>query len=77
MTDHTLPIWVKIVLVVSGVMQIVFGLRLLMDPSSLTSMWPWPMTPVTARLLGCSTLVSVPLALLSVWLIVIPQRACP
>jgi hypothetical protein len=67
MTDRTLPIWVKIVLVVSGLMQIVFGLRLLMDPSALTSMWPWSMTPVTARLLGCSTLVSVPLALLSVW----------
>ena len=67
MTDRTLPSWVKIVLVISGVMQIVFGLRLLMDPSSLTSMWPWSMTPVTARLLGCSTLVSVPLALLSVW----------
>ncbi|MEO8358155.1 MAG: hypothetical protein ABI621_19800 [Chloroflexota bacterium] len=67
MTDRTLPIWVKIILVVSGVMQIVFGLRLLMDPSSLTSMWPWSMTPVTARLLGASTLVSVPLSLLSVW----------
>lgn len=67
MTDRTLPSWVKIALLVSGLMQIVFGFRLLMDPSSLTSMWPWSMTPVTARLLGCSTLVSVPLALLSVW----------
>ncbi|MBC7879385.1 MAG: hypothetical protein H7Y59_19625 [Anaerolineales bacterium] len=67
MTDRTLPSWVKIVLVISGLMQIVFGLRLLIDPSALTSMWPWSMTPVTARLLGCSTLVSVPLALLSVW----------
>lgn len=67
MTDRTLPSWVKTVLVISGLMQIVFGLRLLIDPSALTSMWPWSMTPVTARLLGCSTLVSVPLALLSVW----------
>ena len=67
MTDRTLPTWVKIVLVVSGLMQIVFGLRLLMDPSSLTSMWPWSMTPVTERLLGASTLVSVPLSLLSAW----------
>lgn len=67
MTDRTLPIWVKIVLIVSGLMQIVFGLRLLADPASLTAMWPWEMTPITARLLGASTLVSVPLALLSVW----------
>lgn len=67
MTDRTLPAWVKAVLIVSGLMQIVFGLRLLIDPSSLTSMWPWSMTPITTRLLGASTLVSVPLALLSVW----------
>jgi hypothetical protein len=67
MTDRTLPIWLKIVLVVSASMQVIFGLRLLIDPSSLTSMWPWAMTPVTSRLLGASTLVSVPLAFLSVW----------
>jgi hypothetical protein len=67
MTDRTLPTWVKIVLVVSASMQVIFGLRLLVDPSSLTSMWPWSMTPVTSRLLGASTLVSVPLAFLSVW----------
>lgn len=67
MTDRTIPILIKTVLVVSGLMQIVFGLRLLIDPSSLEAMWPWTMTPVTSRLLGASTLVSVPLALLSVW----------
>jgi hypothetical protein len=67
MIDRTLPVWLKIVLVVSASMQVIFGLRLLIDPSSLTSMWPWPMTPVTSRLLGASTLVSVPLAFLSVW----------
>ena len=67
MMDRTLPIWLKTVLVISASMQIMFGLRLLIDPSSLTSMWPWAMTPITTRLLGASTLVSVPLALLSVW----------
>ncbi len=67
MTDRTLPAWLKLVLVVSATMQVFFGLRLLIDPSSLTSMWPWSMTPVTTRLLGASTLVSVPLAFLSVW----------
>jgi hypothetical protein len=67
MIDRTLPLWLKIVLIVSASMQVIFGLRLLIDPSSLTSMWPWSMTPVTTRLLGCSTLVSVPLAFLSVW----------
>jgi len=35
MSDRTLPIWVKIVLVVSALMQAVFGLRLLFDPASI------------------------------------------
>ena len=67
MKDRTLLNWVRIALVVSAVMQVFFGFRLLFDPGSITEMWPWPMTPITARLLGASTLVSVPLALLSVW----------
>ena len=67
MEDRTLPIWLKAVLVVMAVMQLIFGLTLLLNPGALTSMWPWPMTAVTTRLLGSSTLVSVPLALLSVW----------
>ena len=67
MEDRTLPIWLKAVLVVMAFMQLIFGLTLLFNPAALTSMWPWPMTAVTTRLLGSSTLVSVPLALLSVW----------
>jgi hypothetical protein len=67
MKDRTLSNWVRAVLVISATMQLFFGIRLLVDPTSIAEMWPWPMTPVTARLLGASTLVSVPLALLSVW----------
>ena len=67
MKDRTLSNWIRAVLVISATMQLFFGIRLLVDPASLTDMWPWPMTTVTSRLLGASTLVSVPLALLSVW----------
>jgi len=67
MTDRTLPMWLKIVLLVSATMQLIFGITLLVNPAALTTMWPWPMTAVTTRLLGASTLVSVPLAYLSVW----------
>jgi hypothetical protein len=67
MKDHTLSNWLRAVLVISATMQLFFGIRILVDPASITDMWPWPMTAVTSRLLGASTLVSVPLALLSVW----------
>jgi len=67
MSDRTLPIWLKLTLAVSATMQLIFGITLLANPAALTTMWPWPMTAVTTRLLGASTLVSVPLAVLSVW----------
>src|SRR5260221_13157342 len=67
MKDRTLLNWVRIILVISAVMQLFFGIRLLLNPGSIADMWPWPLTSITARLLGASTLVSVPLALLSVW----------
>ena len=67
MKDRTLPNWVRVVLLISALMQLFFGVRLLLNPASITDMWPWPMTSITARLLGASTLVSVPLALLSIW----------
>jgi hypothetical protein len=50
----------------SALMQFVFGVTLLVDPARIVDLWPWPMPPLTTRILGASTLVSLPLALLSV-----------
>ncbi len=63
-----LPNWVRAVIVISAVMQFGFGATLLADPSRIALLWPWPLPPLTARLLGASTLVSVPMALLVVWI---------
>jgi len=61
-----LPNWVRVIILVSALMQLGFGATLLVDPSRIASLWPWPLPPLTARLLGASTLVSMPLAFLSI-----------
>jgi hypothetical protein len=66
--DLKLPNWVRLVIVVSALMQLGFGLTLLLDPDRIAELWPWKLPPLTARLLGASTLVSVPMALLVVWI---------
>ncbi len=63
-----LPNWVRVVVLVSALMQLGFGLTLLADPSRIAELWPWPLPPLSARLLGASTLVSVPMAALIVWI---------
>ncbi len=64
--DMRIPNWVRLIVLGSIAMKLVFGVTLLVDPSRIAEMWPWPLPPLTARLLGASTLVSVPLAVLSV-----------
>lgn len=63
-----LPNWVRLVILASALMQLGFGLTLLIDPDRIAELWPWKLPPLTARLLGASTLVSVPMAFLVVWI---------
>jgi len=37
---------------------------LLLQPDRVVELWPWPLPPLTARFLGASTFVSIPLAFL-------------
>jgi hypothetical protein len=61
-----LPDWVRVIIVISALMQLAFGVTLLLDPPRIAELWPWKLPPLTARLLGASTLVSVPMAALIV-----------
>jgi hypothetical protein len=65
MSDRTLPVWLRLILVATTAMQIVFGVTLLLNPAAVAGLWPWKLTPITARLLGASSLVSIPLSVLS------------
>jgi hypothetical protein len=64
--EMRIPNWIRIIVLVSAVMQLVFGLTVLVDPGQIKTVWPWPLPHLSARLLGASTLVSVPMAILSV-----------
>jgi hypothetical protein len=66
--DMKLPNWVRLIIALSALMQLGFGLTLLFDPDRIAELWPWKLPPLTARLLGASTLVSVPMAFLVVWI---------
>ena len=50
-----LPNWVRIIILVSTLMQLGFGATLLIHPSRVADLWPWPLPPLSARLLGAST----------------------
>jgi hypothetical protein len=65
MSDRTLPAWLRLVLLVTGLMQFSFGLTVLLNPGAIDGLWPWPLSPISARLLGASSLVSVPLSILT------------
>ena len=65
MTDRTLPLWLRASLLLTGLMQLGFGLTVLVSPAAINSVWPWPLSPLSARLLGASALVSVPLSIVT------------
>lgn len=67
MPDRTLPNLLRLALVGMGLMQLSFGATVLINPEAINSLWPWPLTTISTRLLGASTLVSVPLAFGSAW----------
>lgn len=65
-SDRSLPLWLRLPLLAMAISQAMFGLTLFLNPGAIADLWPWPLTEATARLLAASTLVSVPLAVLSV-----------
>jgi len=65
MIDRSLPLWLRLVLLFTGLLQALLGITLLLNPAAINGLWPWPLTPITARLLGASSLVSMPLSFLS------------
>jgi hypothetical protein len=64
--NQRFPDWLRLIVGASALIQLCFGVALMAEPALIGKLWPWTMPPLTTRILGASTLVSVPLALLSV-----------
>ncbi|HLA46720.1 MAG TPA: hypothetical protein VJ207_04020 [Thermoplasmata archaeon] len=48
----TLPSWLRIALIVVGGGMMAVGLVLFATPAAIIPVWPWPLTPLTARAIG-------------------------
>lgn len=46
------PTWLRLALVVEGVILLVVGATLFVSPASAPQLWPWPLTPLTARVVA-------------------------
>jgi hypothetical protein len=46
----SLPGWYRGLVVIEGVLLVVVGVALFVAPSTATHLWPWPLTPLTARM---------------------------
>jgi hypothetical protein len=44
-----MPGWLALVLAVQGTLMIAVGVALYVDPGTAATLWPWPLTPLTAR----------------------------
>jgi hypothetical protein len=49
---HPVPGVLRVALAVESAALVVVGALLFVDPASATSVWPWPLTPFTARVTG-------------------------
>ncbi len=50
--DDPLPRWMRLVLGVQSAAMLAAGAGLLVAPAELGSAWPWPLTPLTGRVIG-------------------------
>jgi hypothetical protein len=50
--EALLPPFVATVIGVVGILALVMGLFLFLAPTSVAGWWPWPLTPLTGRVLG-------------------------
>ena len=43
--EMRLPNWVRAIILISALMQLSFGMALLLDPSRIAELWPWKLPP--------------------------------
>ncbi|MGH8912209.1 MAG: hypothetical protein ACRDVD_06825 [Acidimicrobiia bacterium] len=67
-TALRLPGWLRVLLGLHGIVLAAVGIALLVAPSSAMSMWPWTLTPLTARAIGAWLTSLAVVAVHSLWI---------
>jgi len=62
-----LPAWLRAILAIQAAVMIPFAVALFIAPSSLGDLWPWPLTPLTGRMVAAWTLAFGVLAAHQLW----------
>jgi hypothetical protein len=50
--QHRLPLWLRPLLAMPAAVLVVVGAGLFVAPATFDGLWPWPLTPLTARAIG-------------------------
>jgi hypothetical protein len=50
--DRLVPLWVRWVIGISGAGAVLIGLLFFLQPAFMIGVWPWKLTPLTARVMG-------------------------
>lgn len=62
-----LPGWVRITLAIQGSVMLVFGALMFVAPEVFGPLWPWALTPLTARAVGTAVLTMGIVAIQAAW----------
>jgi len=62
-----LPIWLGIVLTIQGMIMLTVGVALFVSPGTAATLWPWPLTPLTARVVAAWLIAFGAASMLGLW----------
>jgi hypothetical protein len=48
-----LPTWMRLIIAAQGTIILVTGITLFLSPATASTFWPWELTPLTSRAIGC------------------------
>lgn len=51
---RAVPRWVRLICAVAGLSSLALGLAMFVTPERIVALWPWDVTPLTARVMGAS-----------------------
>ena len=62
-----MPVWLAIVLTAQGAVMLAVGIALFVSPTTAVTLWPWPLTPLTARVTAAWLVAFGVAAMLALW----------